>query len=156
MGSARFPMSASNNIPSRTSSPQNNATSGSTNGVGAPLLPLQRSQLAGKKVAIVGPNAAATQTLLSSYHGTNSVVNNHSILAAFQVRRLRVPIASPCRTNHLLFCVSRLLVPRPGLPCLMRLVVSTVPRQIPPLTSPLRARPQWGSQTQSMRPRVLR
>ena len=153
-GLARFLSALRIATHSRASYPQNNATPGSTNGVGAPLLPLQRTQLAGKKVAIVGPNAAATQTLLSNYHGTNSVVNNHSILAAFQVRRLRVPVAPPCRTNHLLLFLSRLLVPRPDSPCLMRLGASTVPRQIPPLTSPLRAKPQWGFQTQSMRPRV--
>lgn len=40
----------------------------------------------GKKVAVIGPNANATQTLLSNYHGTNTVVSNHSILAALQVR----------------------------------------------------------------------
>ena len=41
--------------------------------------------LPGKKVAVVGPNADATLTLLSNYHGSNTLVNNHSVLAAMQV-----------------------------------------------------------------------
>jgi beta-glucosidase-like glycosyl hydrolase len=64
---------------------QNNVSATSPNGPGTPLLPLQRARLAGKKVAVVGPNAAATQTLLSNYHGTNTLVEQHSILLAFQV-----------------------------------------------------------------------
>ena len=65
---------------------QNNASAVSPNGPGTPLLPLQRSRLAGRKVAVVGPNAAATQTLLSNYHGANTLVEAHSILAALRVR----------------------------------------------------------------------
>jgi beta-glucosidase-like glycosyl hydrolase len=61
---------------------QNNASANSPNGPGTPLLPLQRARLAGKKVAVVGPNAAATQTLLSNYHGTNTLVQNQSVYAA--------------------------------------------------------------------------
>jgi xylan 1,4-beta-xylosidase len=63
---------------------QNNASVTSPNGPGTPLLPLQRALLAGKKVAVVGPNAAATQTLLSNYHGLNTLVQNQSVLAALQ------------------------------------------------------------------------
>ena len=62
---------------------QNNASDASPNGPGTPLLPLKRARLAGRTVAIVGPNAAATQTLLSNFHGTNTLVNNQSVLSAF-------------------------------------------------------------------------
>lgn len=48
----------------------------------APILPIPRSALGGRTVALVGPLAAATQTLLSNYHGQNKLVEDHSILAA--------------------------------------------------------------------------
>ena len=35
-----------------------------------------------KSVALIGPQANATQTLLSNYHGDNTLVNSHSILMA--------------------------------------------------------------------------
>lgn len=85
---------------------QNNVSLNSPNGPGTPLLPLQRSRLsgashrmmhpfcmcsvnfilfvAGKQVAVVGPNADATLTLLSNYHGSNALVANQSVLAAMQ------------------------------------------------------------------------
>lgn len=53
-------------------------------GSGVPLLPLQASKL--RTVAVIGPNSNATQTLLSNYHGTNTLVANQSILAAIQRR----------------------------------------------------------------------
>eukprot|EP00759_Apiculatamorpha_spiralis_P033634 PhF_6_TR34957/c0_g1_i1/m.50726/K15920/XYL4; beta-D-xylosidase 4 len=60
---------------------QNNASS--TNG-NKPILPLNGKAL--RRVAVVGPNANATQGLLSNYHGTNSLVNDHSILAGITRR----------------------------------------------------------------------
>lgn len=39
-----------------------------------------------KKVAIIGPHANATQVMLSSYHGTNTLVNSHSPLQALTAR----------------------------------------------------------------------
>lgn len=42
------------------------------------LLPLTRTAL--QRVAVVGPNAAVTQGLLSNYHGDTPVANNQSIL----------------------------------------------------------------------------
>lgn len=62
---------------------QNNATK-TPWGNGQPLLPLQAGKF--RSVAVSGPNANATQTLLSNYHGTNTLVNDQSILAALQRR----------------------------------------------------------------------
>jgi len=61
---------------------QNNATR--TPWGTAPLLPLRAGLL--RRVALIGPNANATQTLLSNYEGGNTLVNSHSILAAFEAR----------------------------------------------------------------------
>jgi beta-D-xylosidase 4 len=62
---------------------QNNPTN-TPWGANQPLLPLQGNKL--KKIALIGPNANATQTLLSNYHGTNTLVNNQSILLSLQRR----------------------------------------------------------------------
>ena len=43
-----------------------------------PLLPLRAASL--KNIAVIGPNANATLTLLSNYEGGNTLVLNHSIL----------------------------------------------------------------------------
>ena len=43
-----------------------------------PLLPLRAASL--KRVAVIGPNANATLTLLSNYEGENTLVLNHSLL----------------------------------------------------------------------------
>jgi hypothetical protein len=56
-------------------------------GAGQALLPLRAASL--KNVAVIGPNANATLTLLSNYHGSNQLVQNHSILAAIEARGLR-------------------------------------------------------------------
>lgn len=61
---------------------QNNATSASLDGSGTPLLPLLRARLAGRHIAVIGPNANATQTLLSNFHGSNTLVGNQSVFAA--------------------------------------------------------------------------
>eukprot|EP00117_Sycon_ciliatum_P009337 scpid103603/ scgid11671/ Probable beta-D-xylosidase 2 len=42
-------------------------------------LPLSVNKV--KSVAVIGPQANATQDLLSNYHGTNTLVNSHSVLA---------------------------------------------------------------------------
>jgi beta-D-xylosidase 4 len=60
---------------------QNNATAG-----GKPLLPLSLPALRGKGIALIGPLANATQTLLSNYEGGNTLVDSHSILAALSAR----------------------------------------------------------------------
>lgn len=46
------------------------------------LLPLDARTL--RTVAVIGPNANATQTLLSNYHGDNTLVQRHSLLMALQ------------------------------------------------------------------------
>ena len=46
------------------------------------LLPLPK----GKRIAVIGPHADATQAMLSNYHGDNELVNDHSPLAAAQKR----------------------------------------------------------------------
>jgi hypothetical protein len=61
---------------------QNNASATSPNGAGMPLLPLQRAHLAGGRVAVIGPNANATQTLLSNFHGSNTLADNQSVVMA--------------------------------------------------------------------------
>jgi len=66
---------------------QNNATR-TPWGAGLPLLPL-REGAALRRIALIGPNANATQTLLSNYEGENTLVNDHSILAAFEARGAR-------------------------------------------------------------------
>ena len=50
------------------------------------MLPLLASALFGKAVAIVGPNANVTQTLLSNYHGENVLVESQSLLSALRRR----------------------------------------------------------------------
>jgi hypothetical protein len=62
---------------------QNNATS-TPWGTNTPLLPLRSASI--KTLAVIGPNANATLTLLSNYHGDNHVVANQSILSALQRR----------------------------------------------------------------------
>jgi beta-D-xylosidase 4 len=47
----------------------------------APTLPLSRSALAGKTVAVVGPNGNVTEGLLSNYHGPSAFSHNQSIVA---------------------------------------------------------------------------
>ena len=62
---------------------QNNATGAPAQ----PLLPLKLSALrGGKGIAILGPLANATQTLLSNYEGGNTLVNSHSILQSLSAR----------------------------------------------------------------------
>jgi hypothetical protein len=51
----------------------------------SPLLPLQTGALL-RTIAVVGPLANATQTLLANYHGQNSLVEEQSVLAALQRR----------------------------------------------------------------------
>lgn len=63
---------------------QNNPVADSFNGRDTPLLPLPASKFAGRKIALLGPNANSTLTLLSSYHGSNTLVQNNSILAAMK------------------------------------------------------------------------
>lgn len=65
---------------------QNNATA-TPWGAGLPLLPLRAASL--RRVALIGPNANATQTLLSNYEGGNTLVNAHSILSAVTARAAR-------------------------------------------------------------------
>jgi beta-D-xylosidase 4 len=57
---------------------QNNATAS------GPLLPLRLKDVG--KLAIIGPLANATQTLLSNYEGGNTLVNSHSILQVLSAR----------------------------------------------------------------------
>ena len=52
-----------------------------------PLLPLRSGAL--RRLAVVGPNANVTATLLGSYHGENRLVTNQSVLAALQRRGAR-------------------------------------------------------------------
>jgi beta-D-xylosidase 4 len=49
-----------------------------------PLLPLRLPRLA--RLAVIGPLANATQTLLSNYEGQNTLVEGHSIFAALAAR----------------------------------------------------------------------
>ena len=69
---------------------QNNPSPRSPNGPSTPLLPLQPLLLEGKKVAMIGPNANATRTMLSNYHGDNTVVMGQSPLLAMQRRATAV------------------------------------------------------------------
>lgn len=62
---------------------QNNATS-TPWGAAQLLLPLRAASV--RRIALIGPNANATQTLLSNYEGGNTLVNTHSILAAVSAR----------------------------------------------------------------------
>jgi hypothetical protein len=62
---------------------QNNATN-TPWGAAQPLLPLRAASV--RRIALIGPNANATQTLLSNYEGGNTLVNTHSILAAVSAR----------------------------------------------------------------------
>jgi beta-glucosidase-like glycosyl hydrolase len=62
---------------------QNNATA-TPWGAGAPLLPLNTSAIA--RLAVIGPNANATQTLLGNYHGVNTLVNGHGIIQVWNDR----------------------------------------------------------------------
>ncbi len=65
---------------------QNNASAG-----GAPLLPLKLAGL--QRLAILGPLANATQTLLSNYEGGNTLVESHSILSALSARAAAAGVA---------------------------------------------------------------
>jgi len=125
---------------------KNNVTS--TPWGASPLLPLQGGKL--KTVAVIGPNANATQTLLSNYHGSNTVVNNQSILAAlqrrgavdgfavnFQVRRGAVAQCRAMACSHLPPPVSR---------CTSRWGAHTSrapPAPASPLRSPPHKPPTW-------------
>ena len=61
----------------------------------APLLPLVNGGK-GLKVAFIGPHANSTQALLSNYHGTNTLVDSHSPLAAALARGLEVTYLWGC------------------------------------------------------------
>jgi hypothetical protein len=59
----------------------------SPNGAGTPILPIPLSGArAVRRVAVVGPNANATQSLLGNYSPVNVVVNNQSVLMGVQRR----------------------------------------------------------------------
>ena len=51
----------------------------------------------GLKLAFIGPHANSTQALLSNYHGSNSLVNDHSALSAARRRGLTVTYAMGVR-----------------------------------------------------------
>lgn len=51
---------------------------------------------AGLKLAFIGPHANTTQDFLSNYHGTNTLVDAHSPLAAAASRGLDVMYAKGC------------------------------------------------------------
>lgn len=63
---------------------RNDASSASPNGPGTALLPLSLAKLAGKSIAVVGPNADAAWVMLANYHGTNSLAASHTPLRALQ------------------------------------------------------------------------
>jgi len=75
------------------------------------LLPLASSKSL-RRLAVVGPNAASTKTLLSNYHGETPVVNDQSVLQSLQRRGDShgfvvdfVPgCASPAVPQHLGLC----------------------------------------------------
>lgn len=69
---------------------QNNAGSS-----GTPILPLANAG-AGLKIAFIGPHANSTQAFLSSYHGSNTLVDSHSPLMVAQSRGLNVAYSSGC------------------------------------------------------------
>jgi beta-glucosidase-like glycosyl hydrolase len=61
---------------------KNSPLSAGPNGAGQPLLPLPATT----KVAFIGPNCNATQTLVGNYAGLNTLVNSHSLLQAALAR----------------------------------------------------------------------
>ena len=66
---------------------RNDPAAASPNGPGTPVLPLSLTALAGKKIAVVGPNADAAWVMLANYHGTNTLSNSHTPLKALEVGR---------------------------------------------------------------------
>ena len=67
----------------------------------SPLLPLQTGALL-RRIAVMGPIANATQTLLANYHGVNSLVEQQSVLSALQRRAVQggfeVAFEAGCRS----------------------------------------------------------
>jgi beta-glucosidase-like glycosyl hydrolase len=61
-------------------------------GTAGRLLPLP----SGAKLAFIGPHANCTQSFLSNYHGTNTLVDSHSPLFAALARGLSVSYAPGC------------------------------------------------------------
>jgi xylan 1,4-beta-xylosidase len=57
------------------------------------VLPLSLSSLAGKTVAVIGPNANASSVMLANYHGINTLAASHTPLLALQA------LAAPANVN---------------------------------------------------------
>ena len=70
---------------------RNDPSTVSPNGPGTTVLPLSLGGLAGKTVAVVGPNADAAWVMLANYHGQNTVSTDHTPLKAIQVRSVPWP-----------------------------------------------------------------
>ena len=61
-------------------------------GVGSPASPILPLKLA-QSVAVIGPHANCTQDFLSNYHGTNTVVDTNSPLAALERAQAKMSYA---------------------------------------------------------------